>query len=113
GGSQTASTWQTPWGLKVTKLYNGLMKVEATALFLLCTEVIGLNAWLASVRVPDILPLCTCGWRAQTVRHVLLHCPLYERTSLIRQAQTESLPAILSQLAGAHAVAKWLIWNNI
>src|SRR5881394_4514968 len=102
-----------PWSLKVAKLYDGLTKAEATALFLLRTEVIGLNAWLASVRVPDILPACTCGWWAQTVRHVLLHCPLYERASLIRQAQTESLPAILSQPAGARAAAKWLIRNGI
>jgi hypothetical protein len=30
-------------------LYAGLSKAKATALFLMRTEVIGLNAWLASV----------------------------------------------------------------
>ena len=112
-GSQAATTWHTPWNLEVMKLYEGLTKAEATALFLLRTEVVGLNAWLASVQVPDILPPCGCGWQTQTVWHVLLHCPLYERASLIREAQTESLPTLLSQPAGARAAAKWLIRNDI
>jgi hypothetical protein len=56
-------------------LYDGLLKHEATALFLLRTEVLGLNAWLASVGVPGIDKRCSCGWPAQTVRHILLFCP--------------------------------------
>src|SRR3954452_21201433 len=78
-------------------LYEGLSKAEATALFLMRTEVLGLNAWLASVQVPDILPRCPCGWNAQTVRHVLIHCPLLNRTDLITQTQSESLTEILTQ----------------
>ena len=49
------------------ELYDGLMKAEATALFLLWTEVIRLNIWLLLVFIPDILPRCECGWRAQIV----------------------------------------------
>src|SRR5436305_9086369 len=66
-------------------LYEGLSKAEATALFLMRTEVLGLNAWLASVQVPDILPRCHYGWNAQTVRHVLMQCPPLNRTELITQ----------------------------
>jgi hypothetical protein len=34
---------------------------------LLRTEVIGLNAWLVSIRVPDILPRCDRSWCAQSL----------------------------------------------
>ena len=50
--------------LKAIELYDGLIKAEATALFLLQTEIIGLNTWLLLVFVPDILPSCECRWRA-------------------------------------------------
>ena len=76
-------------------------------------EVIGLNAWLASVQVPEILPRCACGWRAQTVRHVVLHCPRYDRSNLIQAVQTESLSTILSQPRSARLAAKWFIKHNI
>ena len=74
---------------------------------LLRTEVIGLNAWLASIHVPDILPRCDCGWRAQTV---LLHCPKYEqqRADLIRATGSEDLRAILTHVASAQA-ARWFV----
>lgn len=94
-------------------MYEGLSKAEATALFLLRTEVIGLNAWLASVQVPGILPRCACGWRAHTVRHVLLHCPYYDRTELPHEAGTEDLYTMLSQPDSARIAAKWLIQQNV
>jgi hypothetical protein len=55
---KTATIWNTPSPLK---LYDNLPKHCATALMLLRTEVIGLNAWLASVGVLDILPRCDCS----------------------------------------------------
>jgi hypothetical protein len=108
-----ATTWQTPWTNQTVTLYKGLSKAESTALFLMRVEIIGLNAWLASVQVPDVLPRCTCGWQAQTVRHILLHCPQYDRSDLIQVAQTESLHAILSQPKSARYAAKWFIKQNI
>ena len=82
---------------------------------LLRTEVIGLNAWLASVRVPDILPRCDCGWHMQTVRHILLHCPrlLQQRAELIRDTGSEHLQAILTHTASAQAAVRWFIRCNI
>jgi hypothetical protein len=89
----------------------------ATALFLLRTEVLGLNAWLASIQVPDILPRCPCGWQAQTVRHihVLLHCPNYasERPRLIAQTRTENLREMLSKPERAMAAAKWFVRQGV
>jgi len=43
------------WDMKMLLLYKKLPKHQATALFLLCTEVLGLNSWLASIGVPNIL----------------------------------------------------------
>ena len=87
GGS--ATVWSTPWKQSPRKLYAGLTKAESTALFLLRTEVLGLNAWLAAIHKPDIYPQCPCGWIAQTVRHILLHCPRYDRTQLLTNCGTE------------------------
>ncbi|TQS37138.1 hypothetical protein Golomagni_02398 [Golovinomyces magnicellulatus] len=50
-------------------------KHEATAVMLLRSEVIGINAWLASIKVPGITPECTCGEHTQTVKHILCFCP--------------------------------------
>jgi hypothetical protein len=55
-GGKPATTWRVPWRPPATKTYDGLQKHEATAVFLLRTEVIGLKSWLYSVRVPGILP---------------------------------------------------------
>ncbi len=77
--------------------------------------MIGLNAWLASVGVPDVLPRCACGWHAQTVRHVLLHCPNYReiRPSLIENTGTENLQEMLSRPKAAQATARWLIRSGV
>ena len=90
-------------------LYEGLTKPEATALFLLRTEVIGLNAWLAAIGVPGILPCCPCGWANQTVRHALLWCPQLNRSDLIVQCRSEHVEEILGRKRSAQAAARWLI----
>jgi Reverse transcriptase (RNA-dependent DNA polymerase)/Endonuclease-reverse transcriptase len=108
---RTATTWQSPWPFQTVKLYEDLQKHEATALFLLRTEVIGLNAWLFSVNVPEVLPRCTCDWHTQSVRHILISCPLYsqQRTELYLQAGSMDFTEILSTPRGAQAAGRWLI----
>jgi len=110
-----ATTWRTPWEQSPLKLYSDLPKHQATALFLLRTEVIGLNAWLASIRVPNVTPQCECGWQAQTVRHVLLHCPKYrnERPGLLGQTGSEDLKEMLSRPKSARAAARWLVKQGV
>ena len=90
---------------------RSLQKHEATALFLLRTEVIGLRGWLHTVGVPGILPQCPCGWTNQTVRHIVLYCPQHTatRTDFLRQAGSRDLKEILSTPRGAKAAARWLI----
>jgi reverse transcriptase-like protein len=115
GQHQRAATWHTPWTQQVLKLYEGLKKHEATMLFLLRTEVIGLNAWLASINVPGVLPRCPCGHGAQTVRHVLLQCPQLShlRPHLIAVARCEDLHRILSTPGSAQAAARMLIRSGL
>jgi hypothetical protein len=103
------ATWTTAWEQDRRKLYAGLSKAEATALFLMRTEVIGLNAWLASIGVPNIDPRCPCGQQAQTVRHVVLHCQRHEREGLIRECQTARLDEMLSRPGPAQHTARWLL----
>ena len=59
-------------------------------------EVIGLNAWLALIHVPGILLAYKCGWRAQTVRYVILHYLRYERLELLERYSTERLDEMLA-----------------
>ena len=59
--SHPLTTWTTPWKQDYRKLYAGLTKAEAIALFLMRIEVIGLNAWLAAIRVPRKEAACECG----------------------------------------------------
>jgi hypothetical protein len=53
--------WKTPWGKPTVPLYKDLIKAETIVLFLLYMEVIGLNIWLASINIPEILPRCEYG----------------------------------------------------
>jgi hypothetical protein len=115
GARLSAATWHTPWPQQILKLYEGLQKHEATALFLLRTEVLGLNAWLASIGVPGVLPRCPCETHAQTVRHILLHCPdtAALRPQMIVAAPSETLQKILSHPQSARAAARLLISSGL
>src|SRR6266480_2176867 len=61
--NRKATTWKTPWTQSTLKLYSDIPKHQASALFLLRTEVLGLNGWLASINVPGIRANCGCGWQ--------------------------------------------------
>jgi len=114
-GRQKATTWKTDWMLSAHQLYEDLHKHEATALFLLHTEVLGLNAWLASVEVPDVDKRCPCGWPAQTVRHILLFCPTHtdSRALYFWRAGLADLHSALSMTASAHQAAQWLVASGL
>jgi len=109
------ATWNTPWEQSTLKLYSDLPKHQASALFLLRTEVIGLNGWLASINVPGIDAKCGCGWATQTVQHVLSICPLYTagRADLVRRTGTEGMGRLLSTPEKAQATARWFIQQEI
>jgi hypothetical protein len=71
--------WRERWGKagrgKAKQLFDGLMRAESTIATLLRTEVIGLNAFLAKVGVPDVRPACPCRAARQTPKHVVVLCP--------------------------------------
>ena len=81
------------------------MKAKATALFLLCTEVLGLNCWLVSVGVQRVLPYCVYGWRAQTVKHFIF-CGHYNSRGLVSLTGTEDLRVMLSHPIKEEVVAR-------
>lgn len=112
-GNNLPVTWTADWKHDTHTLYAGLTKAEATALFLMRTEVIGLNAWLAGIGVPNTSPLCACGQHAETVRHVLLHCRRYERERLIQDCETQRIDEILSRPAAAKHAARWLVAREV
>ena len=110
-----AATWNTPWGQDPTKLYSDMPKHQATALFLLRTEVIGLNSWLASINVPGTTLDCRCGWVSQTVHHVLMICPLHSsaRAELVRRTGTEDVRRMLSTPEMAQVTARWFVQQGV
>ena len=113
--SKEAAVCKTPWERAPLTLYEGLSKHHATALMLLRTEVIGLNAWLAKIGVPDVWPACDCGWQAQTVKHVLYFCPKYrrQREGLLIELGTEDLCEALSHVRSAQLAARWIVQQGV
>jgi len=107
------TTWVEPWMKRPKQLYDGLTKAQATALFLMRTEAIGLNRWLTTRFVPGVSRECPCGWHEQTVEHILFHCPRYNRTALSQQLQSERLAKVLGEPQQAAAAAKWLINQGV
>ncbi len=88
-----------------------MLKHQASALFLLRMEVLGLNRWLASINVPGIDSNYSCGWPTQTVHHVLMFCPLHtiRRVELVSRAGPEEIERMLSTLERAQVTARWFV----
>lgn len=99
----------------VHQLYVNIHKHKATALFLLHTEVVGLNAWLVLVQVSEIDKWCSCEWSAQTVCHILLFCSIHTNSCAhyFQRAGIADLHKALSTAASAHQVAQWLATSNL
>jgi hypothetical protein len=57
--------------------------------------------------------LYACGWHTQTVRHVLLYCPLYNRRDLLARYDIERFEDILIRPDYAKHVARWLTRSGI
>jgi hypothetical protein len=113
GLNQRGTTWSERWPAKPRRLYEGLKKPQATALFLLRTEAIGLNKWLAARRVPGVDKACPCGWHEQSVHHTVFRCPRYDRTAIGQRLRTENLAKALGDPDSAGQIAKWLIRQGV
>jgi hypothetical protein len=62
--------------LSILGLREGLTKAENTMAILLRTGIIGLKDWLYWVGVPVGSPRYKYSWPRQTLKHVILLCPL-------------------------------------
>jgi len=80
---------------------------------LLRTEVLGLNGWLAKVKVPGVSPHCTCGWHEQTVQHIFFGCPEHDAARLVHEVRTDNLTKMLSNAASARAAAGWFAQTGL
>ena len=111
---RSATTWLDDWTEQPLQLYNDLPKHEATALFLLRTEVLGLNDWLARIGVPGVTPMCPCGTGKHTIRHLLAFCPeqVQPRANLLLRTGTTELREILTNKKMVKATAQWLLKTN-
>ncbi len=92
--------------------HSKLRKAESSMAVQLRSEKIGLNDFLYRMKVPGIRNAeCSCGWRKQTVKHILLFCPelAKERRELIEQVGTSDYRQILTQKHGIRAAARWMI----
>ena len=107
------AAWKSNWG-STRKLYTGLTKAETAVLCQLRTEVIGLRAWLASVGVPGVEKECDCG-ETQTVKHMLIHCPQYQRWPWPpwKQVGCEDPHILLNRRNWVEDAARWVINEGI
>ena len=93
-------------------MHSKLRKAESSMAVQLRSEKIGLNDFLYRMNVPNIQNVgCPCGWRKQTVKHMLLFCPRLakERRELIQQAGTSDYKQLLTQKQGIRTAARWMI----
>ncbi len=82
---------------------------------LIRTEHIGLGAYLTKRRVPGARPECTCGYRTQTVKHILIFCPARQqaRKRLFREAGTSNWKDLANTRRGLTAAARWMIQEAV
>ena len=106
-----AATWTTPWEQQPLNLYEGLEKHEATALFLLRTEILGLKSWLARIGVPGVSPECKCGAPHQTLTHIAGFCTdlTDQRQRLFEMTGTTNFRKLVRDRATARIAARWLL----
>ena len=94
-----------------TRLHRQLRKAESSVAIQMRTEKIGLAEFLYKRHVPGVeTASCTCGWRSQNVKHVLLHCSKHDgREVMFREAGSNDLRIILTTEKGLRAATRWMI----
>jgi hypothetical protein len=75
---------------------------------------LGHRAYLTRQRVPSITPECTCGYRAQTLKHVMLFCPeRQESRRRLFQAVGSDWKTVTQTKRGLNAATKWMIQESV
>jgi len=114
-GQEIPAVWTTPRRGGGIRLHKGWTRPQSTMATLIRTEHIGLGAYLTKRRVPGATPKCCCGYRAQTVKHILIFCPKRQqaRARLFREAGTSNWKDLAKTKRGLKAAAKWMINEGI
>jgi hypothetical protein len=112
--NSNARVWHSPWTLQPLTLYEELPKHQATALFLLRTEVLGINYWLSKV-IPGHSPACSCGPQPQSLGHLMTFCPrtTEARLKLIERTGSTDIRGMLDTQETAKHAARWLLDTRI
>jgi len=94
----------------ILRLHKDLHKAESSALVQFRTGRTGLNRFLASIRVPDVEPQCSCGFERETPRHVLFDCELEDhRRPPQRRTNLAEFVYLLSTPGLSATTARWIL----
>ena len=111
---------QTPIWLPLAKetgasLRKDLPRPVQSIITQLRTHAIGLNGYLARRRVPGISPECECKQAKQSIKHILLFCPLNTqgRAHMLLAAGTSDFNTLLTTKKGVQEAAKWIFQQGI
>lgn len=99
----------------VLRLYMRIHRALSFALIQLRTKKIGLKDYLFSIRRASSGE-CPCGWGRQTVKHVLIECPIYQRirsTTIWKKSRIQDLGQLLSAPALARASAQFVTQTRL
>ncbi|QQK46343.1 Aldehyde dehydrogenase (AldH12), putative [Penicillium digitatum] len=100
--------------------WKGLRKATTSVLIQLRTGIIGLAEYLSKIKRSDS-PRCQCDLGNQSVKHVLLECPLLEelRSEIVEElfeagvSTTLGEQAMLTEAKAAPIVAKFIIASGL
>jgi len=96
-------------------LHIGWTRPLSTMATLIRIEHIGLRAYLTIRRVPGVTPECSCGYRAQRVKHILIFCHERQqaRERMFREAGTSNWKDLENTRRGLKAAARWMIHEAV
>ncbi|QQK42055.1 reverse transcriptase [Penicillium digitatum] len=100
--------------------WKGLRKATTSVLIQLRTGIIGLAEYLSKIKRSDS-PRCQCDLGNQSVKHVLLECPLLKelRSEMVEELFMEGVSttlgeqAMLTEVKAAPIVAKFMIASGL
>ena len=110
--------WVTEAELSVKRLQGhiDMSKAESSVLMQLRTEWIELTAFLHDRTVSEYENSeCSCEWRHQTVKHVIMHCRIYEweRHELFMITCSTDYRALLQHAHLVRIVTWWFIKRDL
>jgi hypothetical protein len=91
---------------KGKKLHKDWSRPQSTIATLIRTEHVGLRAYLTRQRVPSIATECTCRYRAQTLKHVIIFCSERQESRRLFQAVSSDWKTITQTRRGLNIATR-------